>query len=74
MNEQIGKICRCDRCDNEIFLKYIKTEAFDGGFTKENFFEAYPSTWKWYSFNGKSHRFCDKCSSSLDAFLEDFMK
>lgn len=74
MNEQIGKICRCDRCDNEIFLKYISTETFDGEFAKENYFDSYPLTWKLYSFGGTRYRLCDKCSSLLDTFLEDFMK
>ena len=74
MKEQIGKICCCDRCGKEIFLKYIGTESFAGGFARESYFDKFPPTWKHYSLDGESYRLCDECSSALDEFLDDFMK
>lgn len=34
MSEIEGKVRVCDVCGDEVFLKYLGTDEYDGGFTK----------------------------------------
>lgn len=40
-----GKLCTCDRCGAQVFLKTIGEGERDGGFTRWNNFEPYPEGW-----------------------------
>lgn len=43
--EVCGKLCTCDRCGAQVFLKTTGEGEADGGFTRWNKFEPYPEGW-----------------------------
>lgn len=45
MAEVKGKLCSCDRCGVEVFLKATGESETDGGYTRWNKFESYPDGW-----------------------------
>lgn len=77
MAEIKGKLLTCDRCGEQIFLKHIKTDALDGGFTKREIYEETPEGW--YSRNvskdfvGKYAFLCPECNRQCGKLLTDFM-
>ena len=46
MSEKVGKLVICDRCGQQIFLKYLKTEFLSGGYDYVNHFEKMPEGWE----------------------------
>lgn len=45
MSERLGKMLTCDRCGSFVFLNYIGTQEFDGGYTQVANFEDPPKGW-----------------------------
>lgn len=70
MNYEKGAFITCDRCGKKAFLKYLKTEEFDGGWTLVDAFEKPPEGWKeiMFQYQGVYQHmlFCDFCKSLFD--------
>jgi len=71
MAEVNGKLCTCDRCGAQVFLKTTGDGEADGGFTRWNKFEPYPEGWKFYHDVG---RVCPTCNEEYQHLLTDFLK
>ena len=77
MAELKGKLLTCDRCGEQIFLKHIKSDALDGGFTNREIYDDTPSGW--YSRNvGKDFvckyaLLCPECNRLCGELLAGFM-
>lgn len=69
MSETIGKRIECDRCGKTLFLKYIGTKEFDGGFTKVSEFEQKPETWVYHTDIGL---LCHECEQVYQNLLHEF--
>lgn len=66
MSEIFGKIVSCERCGEQIFLKCIGEEEFDGGYTRFNKFESFPDGWELsrIAYPEVTYmRTCPKCSA-----------
>lgn len=72
MGSVSGKILKCDRCDKEIFLKFIGEGVTDGGFTRWNKFEEAPKGWGYCT--EVQGDLCPECRAELEKVLEDFKK
>lgn len=46
MAETEGKMLTCDLCGATVFLKYVETKHYDGGFTKERRYDDRPCGWQ----------------------------
>lgn len=71
MSEKVGKLLICDRCGKQVFLNYIRTEAFDGGYSKVDYFEKNPEGWKQDWGVGM---LCPECRSEYESLIEKFMQ
>ena len=77
MAEQKGKLLTCDRCGEQVFLKYLRTDSLDGGYTRSDNFEETPDGW--YSRNvGKDFvtkyaLLCPECNRLCGELLAGFM-
>lgn len=69
MSETIGKRIECDRCGKTLFLKYIGTKEFDGGFTKVSEFEPKPEAWVYHTDIGL---LCYECEQVYQNLLNEF--
>lgn len=74
MAELCGKKIVCDRCGEEVFLRYIGEKEFDGGWTKMQYFEPFPEDWTntpMMQRNGKyiTYHLCPKCSDEYDRLI-----
>ena len=72
MGSVSGKILKCDRCDKEIFLKFMGEGVTDGGFTRWNKFEEAPRGWGYCT--EVQGDLCPECKAELEKVLEDFKK
>ena len=75
MSKQKGMPVTCHRCGTTVFLKYKKTDTFDGGFTKTEDFEEKPEGWtcKFQDEDGNGYvDLCPKCSETFMKLLFDF--
>lgn len=61
----------CNRCGETVFLKYIETKEFDGGFTKQQCFESWPNGWSHHDTTGTLCPVCEKIyQSTLKSFMD----
>lgn len=79
MSSKKGIIETCDRCGISTFRKYLKTEDYDGGFTKLDNFEALPNGWHRYNEPNIDDKYntvtlCPKCSSQYIELFANFIK
>lgn len=77
MSEHCGKKIRCDRCGEEIFLKYTGEKEFDGGWTKVQYFESLPNNWRYIPVaksNGKTVNvhLCPECVALYNSLFSNF--
>lgn len=71
MSEKVGKLLGCDRCGKQVFLKYIRTEAFDGGYSKIDYFEKKPDGWE---TGWRVGILCPECRTEYENLVEKFMQ
>lgn len=71
MSERIGKIITCDRCGKQVFLNYIRTEAFGGGYSKIDYFEKRPEGWE---LGWRVGMLCPECFAEYEKLVETFMQ
>lgn len=67
MAEVKGKLCSCDLCGRQIFLKCTGEGERDGGFTRWNTFEPYPEGW---SYETPIGRMCPYCNAEYNRLIE----
>lgn len=75
MSKVKGLLVTCHRCGATVFLKYKKTDYFDGGFTKSDDFEEKPEGWtcKYPAEDGNGYvDLCPKCTEVFMKLLYDF--
>lgn len=68
MSRENGRVVRCERCGESVFLKCTGEGERDGGFTRWNTFEPLPKGWglyKWYDL-------CPTCNAVWDKIQRDF--
>ena len=66
MAEIEGKLLTCDLCGATVFLKYVETKVYDGGFTHVRTFEKKPDGWQtWYVSNVISSMLCPSCNERM---------
>ncbi|MBR5877911.1 MAG: hypothetical protein IKY91_00055 [Akkermansia sp.] len=70
MAEVKGKLCTCDRCGAQVFLRTTGDAVTDGGWTRWNQFEPYPKGWDQHTNVG---RLCPACNAKYKTILGDFM-
>lgn len=70
MSETKGKLTTCDRCGEEIFLKYIGKGETDGGYTTWDRFEDLPEEWM---FNTQIGYLCPHCAGIFRTFIHRLM-
>lgn len=79
MAEQNGKLVICDRCGALVFLKTTGDGEADGGWTRWNKFEPFPTGWSvlqtGINKNGyaESSRLCPKCSEEWEETMRAYM-
>ena len=70
MSEVEGKNLVCDVCGRTVFLKYVKTEEYDGGFTKVRRYEDKPDGWQtWHVANVIHSTLCPSCNERMQEAL-----
>lgn len=69
MAEVKGKLCTCDRCGAQVFLKCTGENERDGGYTRWNTFEDYPEGWEYHSEVG---RLCPDCNRKYEDMISEF--
>lgn len=71
-----GIMLTCDRCGEKVFLKLLKTENRDGGYTTDRVYEDRPEGWisvdKSFTTAIKTSHLCPECSEKLKKLLERF--
>lgn len=72
MSELIGKLLIRERCGEKAFSKYIKTEDFDGGFTRVNEFEKIPGWDCAPKENDDYGTLCPNCYLAYKQTLKNF--
>lgn len=74
MSEAKGKLVTCERCGNTIFLKLVGSENFDGGFTRQDYFEDAPDGWELCATDKKRKycRLCPSCYAEYTRLLSKF--
>jgi hypothetical protein len=66
-----GKMIHCTRCDNTTFLKYIRTEDRDGGFSSSyDVYEKLPEEWLYETEFGY---LCPICAAKFKSFMTEFL-
>lgn len=70
MSEKVGKLVICDRCGQQIFLKYLKTEFLSGGYDYVNHFKKMPEGWEVRSGVGL---LCPVCNADYKKMVDEFM-
>ena len=75
IDNKIYQASVCKRCGKTHFSLYIGTKEYDGGFTRQNYFEPLPEGWGW---SGRIGRLCPTCFEKYQEmennFMKDFMK
>lgn len=71
MTERLGKSITCDRCGKVVFLEYIGSDTFDGGYTNLKRFETRPEGWSRHAETGD---LCDECSKAYEELLQEFFE
>lgn len=70
MAETEGKMLTCDLCGATVFLKYVETKDYDGGFTRLRTFEKKPEGWQtWHVSNVISSTLCPSCNKRMQEAL-----
>lgn len=70
MAEQEGKLLTCDLCGETVFLKYLETKDYDGGFTCVREYEKKPSGWQTWIVIGVIHStLCPSCNERMQEAL-----
>lgn len=70
MSEVEGKLLTCDLCGEAVFLKYLETKQYDGGFTKERRYEDRPDGWQtWHVANVIHSTLCPSCNERMQKAL-----
>ena len=67
--EQRGKMIRCKRDDNFVFLKYLGEKDLDGGFSRYDNFEKLPEDWLYENEFGY---LCPECAREFKTFMTNF--
>lgn len=70
MSREKGQLVTCDRCGQTVFLKSIGEGETDGGYTRWNKFESFPTGWSVKSDLGD---LCPDCSREWNRIETDFM-
>lgn len=67
MAETEGKILTCDLCGETVFLKYIETKDYDGGFTHVRRYEDRPYGWQtWHVTDIIHSTLCPSCNKKMN--------
>lgn len=69
MSEVEGKNLVCDVCGRTVFLKYVKTDEYDGGFTKIRRYEDKPAGWN-SMLVWKYRTLCPSCAERIGAAID----
>lgn len=72
MSELIGRLLICERCGEKAFSKYVKTEEFDGGYTRINDFEEIPGWDRAPKENGNYGTLCPNCYLAYEQTMKNF--
>ena len=70
MSRVNGQLVTCDRCGQTVFLKTIGEGELDGGYTRWNKFDPFPTGWSVKSGLGD---LCPDCSREWNRIETDFM-
>jgi len=72
MAETEGKLLTCDLCGATVFLKYVETKEYDGGFTHVRHYEDVPEGWGSIHFGSIVFgTLCPSCNQRMqDALLD----
>lgn len=71
MSSKLGRLVTCDRCGETVFLKYLRSESRDGGFSPSaNIYEDLPRNWLDISYFGN---LCPSCASILKNMVAEYM-
>lgn len=71
-NKRVYQACVCGRCGKIYLRRYLSTEEYDGGFTKQAMFEDLPNGWDYNTEINTT--LCTECSNSFKIIIKDFMK
>lgn len=74
MAEVKGLLKTCDRCGTMAFLKHIRTDSLDGGYTERDIYEAAPAGWGSYKVDGEYRTLCPACAERWEEIGTDFME
>lgn len=70
MAEVEGKLLTCDLCGATVFLKYIETKDYDGGFTHVRRYEGRPEGWQtWHIDDIVNSTLCPSCDKKMNEAL-----
>lgn len=70
MAETEGMMLTCDLCGKSVFLKYLETKDYDGGFTHVRHYEDKPEGWQtWHVTNVIHSALCPSCNERMQEAL-----
>lgn len=75
--DKVGKLIKCDRCGEQVFLPWISQDEFDGGYTRVDKFETVPEGWECvsrYFHKYDLRNLCPKCTKEYEYMLSEFWK
>lgn len=75
--EKNGKLIKCDRCGEQVFLPWIGKAEFDGGYTRIDKFAPVPKGWECINRHFHKHalrNLCPTCSEKYEYMLSEFWK
>lgn len=72
MSEIKGKLVTCDRCHHTIFLKYLRRNELDGGFSPGyDKYEDLPDEW---GYECKIGHLCPRCNNEFKDIIGKFVE
>lgn len=66
-----GKLLECDRCGKTHFLKYLRSETRDGGYSGE--YDVYEETPKRWLHETQIGWLCPECADEFKLFVSSFV-
>lgn len=69
-----GENLVCDVCGRTVFLKYIETKEYDGGFTHLRHYEDKPEGWTYTHLLKRTVDLCPSCAERIKAEIENVLR
>ena len=69
-----GENLVCDVCGRTVFLKYIETKEYDGGYTMVRVYEEKPEGWTYTHLFKRTVDLCPSCAERIRTEIESVLR